>query len=311
MTRDGARPSVEVLIVSYNTREVLGGCLRSLHTHLFSVEQVAVSVAVLDNASADRSAEVVARSFPEVRLIRSAENLGFARANNVLCATSSADYVMLLNPDVIVESDFLSPLLEELEADMSVGLVGPRLCYRSGQVQSSSERFPNLRFELARGLAGTKLETILRPVFDGQGVIRDVRRSQLVGSDEAHDTDFLWATCWLLRRSDIEKLGLFDESFSTYDEDLDYCRRLRNQNRRVVYVPSASLVHLGGASSTSSHKAQLERAGRVRYYERHRGRRVALTFRVMMAAIGGLKTMNNWRRERRSGLVSLFRNATG
>jgi GT2 family glycosyltransferase len=285
-------PTVEVLIVSFNTRAVLRECLRSLLSHLPPRDDAAVTVAVLDNASTDGSADMVAAEFPDVRLIRSAENVGFARGNNRLSATSAADYVLLLNSDVVVQSDFISPLLRTLASDAGIGVVGPRLLDTAGGIQPSSQRFPGLRFEFARSLEGTKLAAALRPVFDCERISKEIVDQPPSDSGRPYDTEFLWATCWLLRRSDISTFGLFDEAFITYDEDLDFCRRLWERGERVVFVPSASIVHLGGRSSTSSRKAQLERRGRIRYYARHSGRLAAAAYVVITSTVGALKSIN-------------------
>ncbi|HZO36461.1 MAG TPA: glycosyltransferase family 2 protein, partial [Solirubrobacteraceae bacterium] len=245
--------SVDVLIVSYNTRDLLRSCLRSALDELGAVTGTEIRISVLDNASTDGSADMVAAEFPEVRLIRETANLGFGAANNRLAATSSAPHVLLMNPDTIVTEDLVTPLLAVLESDRSIAVVGPRLVYPDGEPQRSSELFPTLAFEFAREIHATKLEPLLRPVFDAGGVLRRHRREDLIDDRTEHDAEFLWATCWLLRR-DEHLQGIFDERFPVYDEDLDLCRRLRAQGRRVVYVPGVELVHLGGRSSTPDRK---------------------------------------------------------
>lgn len=294
-----SHPTVEVLIVSFNTRAVLQETLQSLLSHLPPRDAVTVTVAVLDNASSDGSAAMVASDFPDVRLIRSEENIGFARANNRLSATSAAEFVLLLNPDVIVESDFISPLLRILDADPGTGVVGPRLLGSDGEPQPSSQHFPSLRFEFARSLAGTKLAAALRPIFDCERVSREIVTQPRSDSRAPYVTEFLWATCWLLRRTDISRFGLFDERFVTYDEDLDFCRRMWERGQQAVCVPSATVVHLGGRSSTLRRKAQLERRGRARYYGRYYGRLAGVAYVVMTRTVGGLKSINAGRRRRR------------
>jgi GT2 family glycosyltransferase len=203
---------------------------------------------------------------------------------------------MLLNSDVVLTSDIVTPLLAALHSDEAVAVVAPRLVYEDGEVQTSSERFPDLRFELARSLRGTKLGALVRPVFDVEHALRAARAASLEPSDAACDAEFLWATCWLLRKRDVDHLGLFDESFVTYDEDLDFCRRLARSGRRAVYVPAVSLVHLGGRSSTSSRKRQLQRTGRWRYYRRHHGLAAATAYRVLTSSIDGMRALNARRR---------------
>jgi N-acetylglucosaminyl-diphospho-decaprenol L-rhamnosyltransferase len=283
-----AQVSVDALIVSFGTRDELRDCLATLLASPVPAG-VELRASVLDNASQDGSADMVAREFPVVRLIRSPLNVGFGIATNRLAAASTASHLLLLNPDTRVEGPLVGPLLDALEADPAIAVAGPRLVFPDGEVQTSSERFPTLRFELARELRGTKLQRPLRRVLDADAVLRDHRRLDLVQARRPHDADFLWATCWLLRRADVPASGLFDPHFPVYDEDLDLCSRLRKQGRRLVYVPEAEVVHLGGASSTTAHKQQLVRAGRTRWYRRHRGPAAAAAYAAIARAASAAK----------------------
>lgn len=280
--------AVDVLVVSFNTKDILRDCLASLRAHP-PAGDVELRVSVLDNASADGSADMVAAEFPEVRLVRSEENLGFARGNNALAQTSTADFLMLLNSDTVLTEDLVTPLLEVLGSDPAIALVGPRLVYPDGRAQMSSEAFPGLRYEAARLLRGTKAQALLRPVLDVDAELARVRQEDRAAERAPRDTDFLWATCWLLRREDPDAGPLFDQAFVTYDEDLDLCRRLRARGRRIVYVPGVSVVHLGGSSSTSERKRKLMETGRRRYYRRHHGAGTARAYAALSGAIGALK----------------------
>lgn len=263
---------VEALIVSYNTRDILRDCLRSLEAFP-PAGDVELRVAVLDNASADGSADMVAAEFPAVRLVRSDVNLGFGKANNRLAFTSAADHLLLLNSDTVLVEDLVAPLLRELEGHPDAALAGPRLEFPDGRVQYSSQAFPRMRYEVARGLRGSRVERALRRLHSLRAEIARVQQEDRAGEPATRATDFLWATCWLISAADARATGLFDESFPIYDEDLDLCRRLREAGRAVLYVPSVRLIHLGGSSSASlGAKNQLEEAARERYYARHHGR---------------------------------------
>jgi GT2 family glycosyltransferase len=280
--------TVEALIVSHNTRALLEHCLASLYAHRPSAS-IAISVAVCDNASTDGSPDMVASCFPDARLVREAENLGFARANNLLASSSTTDYVLLLNPDTVFVEDVITPLLRVLRGDPRIVVVGPRLVFPDGRVQTSSEQFPGLDVEAARLLHGTRLGRLARPLFDADARLHRARQVGLIDSTTPRDTEFLWATCWLMRREDVPSDGLFNPRFSTYDEDLDFCRRQRNRGRRIVYVPEVTLVHVGGQSSRPEHKARLERRGRTRYYREHGGRLTSLAFISLTAAFDALR----------------------
>jgi GT2 family glycosyltransferase len=285
-----SRPKhVEVLIASYNTRDLLRTCLATLFAHAPEAPDVRLHAAVFDNGSSDGSPDMVAAEFPDVRLVRSERNLGFARANNALAASSTADYLMLLNSDTIMTMDVVSPLLSVLESAPVIGIVGPKLIWPDGSIQPSSQRFPTLRFELAL-LFGRRLATVFPSVPLRRAVEEalDSVAQPAVADERTHDTDHLWATCWLLRRLDVA-YGLFDESFVTYDEDLDYCRRIRESGRRIVWVPSAQLVHLGSQSSDKLTKLILQGYGRRRYYSRHHGAIAAFAYGTLSSAARALK----------------------
>jgi GT2 family glycosyltransferase len=292
-----ARPTVDILIVSYNSRDDLAACLASLEERRPAPDGPCLRVRVLDNASTDGSAEMIANRFPDAELVRSASNLGFAKANNRLVATSTAEYVLLLNPDTVLLEDVVTPLLQTLESDPRIAIAGPRLVYPDGTSQLSSERFPGLRYELARNVRGTKAEALLRPLLDVSTTIATTQERHLRNSREPRSTEFLWATCWLLRTPDAQHYGPFDEQFTTYDEDLDLCRRLADDDRTTVYVPSVSLGHVGGASSDPARKRRLLRAGRWRYYRRHRSLPAALAYRATVEGVDLAKRLSSQRRQ--------------
>jgi N-acetylglucosaminyl-diphospho-decaprenol L-rhamnosyltransferase len=280
-------PSVDVVIVSYNARDHLAACLASLREH-----GTQRRVHVFDNASSDGSAELVVSRFPEVDLVRSPHNLGFARANNELVAAVDADHVLLLNPDTVLTEDIVAPLLWALESDPRIAVAGPRLVYPDGRPQPSSERLPDLRYELACSLHGTKADPLLRPLIDLPATIAATREVHLREARESRAVELLWATCWLMRTGDARRYGPFDERFSTYDEDVDTCRRLVDDGRLVQLVPSVSLVHAGGASSDPTRKRRLMRAGRARYYRVHGGRPRELAYRAIVTGADAARSIN-------------------
>jgi hypothetical protein len=285
--------TVEALIVSYETRDLLRQTISTLLAHAPSPDVAELSVAVLDNASSDGSAEMVEREFPRARLLRAERNLGFAAANNRLAHTSESAYVLLLNPDVVVIEDIVTPLLQALLADPLAVVAGPRLTFPDGRPQHSSEHLPTLRFELARVLHGTKAAGAARAVFDTQHEIAASRQHALLDAREPRRTQFLWATCWLIAREEIVRHGLFDERYTTYDEDLDFCRRVLDRGRAALFVPGAHLVHLGGASSTTAAKEAMMQRGRQRYYRDHHGRLSAMLFRWGLLPLVTLKRVRS------------------
>jgi N-acetylglucosaminyl-diphospho-decaprenol L-rhamnosyltransferase len=283
--------TVEALIVSYQTRDLLHQTITTLLEHLPDPSVARLSVAVFDNASDDGSADMVASEFPAVRLVRSEHNVGFAAANNALARTSQAAYLLLLNSDVIVVEDLVAPLLAALDGDPRAVIVGPRLTGRGDTRQHSSQDFPTLRFELARVLHQTRIAARARPILDTTKIIAETRQHGLIDSREPRRTSFLWATCWLIMRQEVVQHGLFDERYGTYDEDLDFCWRLARRGGTAVYVPGVRLVHLGGSSSNTKTKTAMTRRGRTRYYADHHGRGSEVLYRFAIGALVELKRL--------------------
>jgi GT2 family glycosyltransferase len=135
-----------------------------------------------------------------------------------------------------------------------------------------------LAYEYAVALRGTRLGRLVRPVFDSERRVAEVERHGDDGDERDRHADTLWATCWLLRRSDVARHGLFDEAFSMYDEDLDFCRRLSARGGVALYCPSLSVVHVGGVSSSLPERREMLRRARRRYYDRHAGPAVAAAY---------------------------------
>jgi N-acetylglucosaminyl-diphospho-decaprenol L-rhamnosyltransferase len=274
----GPPTSVDILIVSYNTRELLAECLESIESHRPPEERVKLGIKIFDNASSDGTADMVAERFPTVELTRSTTNEGFARASNTLAQASRADYLLLLNPDTVWITDVIEPLLDALRTDTSAVIAGPRLILPDGEVQLSSQHTPSLSYEFALPLRGTRLGRV-GSAWDAARIIERARQEHLRESRTPRHTDFLWATCWLIAREEVRRHGLFDPGFPLYDEDLDLCTRLRRAGRTIIYRPDVELIHIGGASSTSAAKFKLMRAARTHYYRVHRGRVAAMAYR--------------------------------
>jgi GT2 family glycosyltransferase len=283
-----AKRSLDVLIVSFNTRELLRDCLRSIESHRPPDDDIELRISVLDNASGDGSASMIRADFPAVRLVRSGENLGFARGNNELAFSSTADYLLLLNSDTVWTQDIASPLIDVLETWPGAGIAAPRLIEPDGTLQLSSQDLPTLRLELADVLRGTKLAGLL-PRWDTVGDVERMRQAHLTDAREPRETQFLWATCWMLRRSLVQEHGLFRPEFHMYDEDLDFCLRIRKAGVKLVYCPQVELVHLGSGSSTSMAKALMMQRSRARYYRLNHGLPAWAAAALGVAALRGLK----------------------
>jgi N-acetylglucosaminyl-diphospho-decaprenol L-rhamnosyltransferase len=268
-----SRPDLSIVTVGHNTRDLLRACLRSV----FSSRAV-IEVLLVDSGSTDGTPEMVAGEFPAVRLLATHENLGFTRGNNRGLRIARGRHLLLLNPDTVVEPGAIEAMLCFLDAHPDVGVVGPQLRYPDGSVQPSRHRFP------ARLTAFVEATVLERWLGDSR-LLRDffVRDR---GDDEPQDVDWLRGACLMLRREVATAVGLLDEGFFMYSEEVDLCRRVRAAGWRVAYLPAAVVVHHEGKSSEQSPAARdiNFHDSRVRYYRKHFGRPLALALRLAVVA---------------------------
>ncbi|NDY91092.1 glycosyltransferase family 2 protein [Ideonella livida] len=255
-----------VLLVSYNTRDLLTPCLDALKQALQPFPDA--RVVVVDNASRDGSAAYLRQHHPEVRLLESGTNVGFGRANNLALPEVADGDLLLLNTDAFVPAEAVSRALSCLQREADVGIVGVRLVGRDGSQQPSCRGFPS---PLGEFLARTGLATwfpTVRQVDD-----RHWR------PERSADCDWVPGCFYLIRREVLRQVGLFDPRFFLYYEEVDHCRRVRQAGWRVHYLAEVAVVHLGGESAKSdgeitsagrqSRRLQLESA--LLYYRKHGG----------------------------------------
>jgi GT2 family glycosyltransferase len=231
-------PVVSVVVVSWNTKEVLRQCLASVRAHL---AEVAHETIVVDNASGDGSAEMVAADFPEARLVRNRTNVGFGAANNVGMLGARGEFFLLLNSDARLVDGSIGKLVELLRTRPRVGVVGPRLRYEDGRLQPSAQRFDALRLRAVEELGLYKLlpraragRLLLAGYFDHEQEV---------------DADWILGACMLVRREAFEQTGGFDPAIFLYGEEEEWCYRIRAAGWAVVFSPVAEVVHIGHVSA--------------------------------------------------------------
>jgi len=263
-------PDISVVVVSFNTRELLRGCLEALRKES---EGISTEVFVVDSASRDGSADMVAAEFPEVKLIRSNVNLGFAGANNQAFPLATGRYIVLLNSDAFLKPLALRRSIDYMDADPRVGLGGARLVGGDGSWQPSCRMFPSpLNDFLA--LSGLAYKFPKSRFFGRQD-------HTWANQNVPADADWVPGAYSIIRRTVLEEVGYFDEQFFLYYEEVDLCRRIKKAGYVVRYWPDVVVVHLGGESSKtitsltmSKSGAQLElwrmRSGFL-YYRKHHG----------------------------------------
>jgi N-acetylglucosaminyl-diphospho-decaprenol L-rhamnosyltransferase len=244
---------VDVVVVSYNSRDELRGCVETIAGLPWA------NVIVVDNESPDRSLEVV--SDLDVDAVRSGWNGGFAFGVNTGWRRGSAPYVLLLNPDARIDGDQLALLADVLDRDASIGIAGPKIVSPDGELDFSQRRFPRLRSIYAQAL-------FLHRAFPGAAWSDEVVRNREAYERDA-EPDWVSGACLLVRRTLLEELDGLDESFFMYGEDKDLCRRVWSRGYRVRFVAGATSVHVGGASTPRASSYAMLATSRRRYAAKH------------------------------------------
>ena len=238
---------LSIIIVSFNARAELEGCLKSLHA---TPPVARHEIVVVDNASTDGSADA-ARRWRDVRVIENEANIGFARATNAGIRASTGTNLLLLNSDTIVPPGAIDRMLAELDRDASAAVVGPRLVDGSGRAELSFGRMIGPLNELRQK--------------------RRVRGAYEVLTRQRAYPDWVTGACMLVRRADADAVGLLDERFFMYTEDVDFCAALRARGRRILFAPEIEVIHLRGRSAAAAPDctdAAYTRS-RLAFYEKH------------------------------------------
>ncbi len=248
-------------MVSHGAEGLLRRCLASLREHPPAAG--AMRVTVVDSGSPDGTPEMVAREFPEVQLRRQ-ENIGFSAANNLALRETGAANVLLLNPDTEVYAGTLDAALGRLRADARIGMVGVKLVTESGELDHACKRsFPTPLSALAHFTGLGRRE--------GAGVALSQYRATALGDDEPGEVDAVNGAFMLCRTAAVREVGLLDEGYWLYMEDLDWCHRFWDAGWKVFYEPAGVALHVKGGSSAGRRAARQEIAfhrGMGRFYRR-------------------------------------------
>lgn len=269
---DPPLPEVGVVVLNYRTPSLVADCLASLAPERTAGARF--SVVVVDNASGDDSADVIERLLADrgwgswCSVSRSSRNGGFSAGNNLGIRAIRADAYLLLNSDTLVRPGAIERLLEELHAHPEAGLIGPRLQWPDGKPQDSTFNYPTPLTEFLRA-AGTGVFDWLLP-----------RHITAIPVDRTPaEVDWVSFAAVLVRGSALRDIGMMDEGYFMYFEDIDYCRRARRAAWKVRYCPEARIVHLRGGSSPVKSLAAARQplpeywyASRARYYAKYYGR---------------------------------------
>jgi hypothetical protein len=286
-----ARPELSVVIVTYNARSLIADCLDSLYAEC---DGIVVEVFVVDCASHDGTADFVRATYPGVRVVASASNLGFSAGNNAALPLCEGRFIALLNPDTVVQNGSMRRLMAVLDADDTIGAAGPMLVLRDCSTQLESVRnLPTLGNMWPWLALLDKLQHAVRDRGRRASVAAPPPRPRVLDGfnllwwerDASCDAACLSGACMVMRRGVVERIGLLDDACPLYLDDMDYCKRIGDAGWRLRFVHDARVTHLWEAS-TATLRRQSDFYGMQchavwLYLRKHRGSIHAAVFAAM------------------------------
>jgi len=262
---------ISIIIVNWNTRELLVDCIESIYA---SPPEGEFDIWIVDNYSSDGSPAMIRESYPDVNFIENDENVGFGKANNQALRKSQGDYVLLLNPDTVVKTNAISELINFLDNNPDAGIAGARLINPDGTLQISAFPFPTLFREFWRMFY---LDSV---VYLSNYPMKNWNK------DQAREVDTLLGACMLIRREAINQFGLFDEEYFIYSEEVDLCVRLKKGGWRLYWVPGAVVIHFAGKSIQQVSEEMFLRLyeGKVLYFRKHHSKLSVFVYKLILFA---------------------------
>lgn len=271
MNAVNSAPVLSIVIVTWNGKRYALECLEALHRYESAISP---EIIVVDNGSSDGTPAAIRERFPDVRVIENEANFGFAKANNIGMAVSRGKYVCLVNSDVVIPPGCFEKMIEFMDANSDVGLLGPRMLSPTGGIGASVMRLP----------------TVWNTLCCALGLHRIASESKLLGGFEMagypyntiDDVEVLTGWFWMIPRAALQQVGGLDERFFMYGEDIDWCQRFHEAGWRVVFFPNAEALHYGAASSGEAPTrfyVEMRRAN-LQYFRKHHGRLGAVGYQL-------------------------------
>jgi GT2 family glycosyltransferase len=243
------RSSLGIIIISFNVRKLLKECLESV---IRETRDTRYEIWVIDNHSRDDSVQMLKESFPQVHLIENTENLGFTRANNQAIAKCQRDLILLLNPDTIIQDGALDKMVRFMDENSDVGAAGCRVLNGDGTLQLACRRSiptPAVAFYKLSGLSR---------LFPNSKVMSKYNLTYL-DPNTTHEVDAVSGAFLLIRKQVVDRIGMLDEDFWIFGEDIDWCIRTKKAGWKVMYYPDAHIIHYKGVGcGTNSRKTSYE-----------------------------------------------------
>ena len=263
---------VSVIIVSFNTRELLQGCIQSIYA---TTEDLDYEIIVVDNASRDGSPEAVEKEFEGVRIIRNSENLGFAKATNQAIKVAGGKYFLLVNSDTIMKKGTVGKLVGFIKKNPGVAAAGPKVLNPDGTLQNKGFSFPSVAYALIvlfgiNKFLSEKLKRKWFPKF-------------YWSENETREVDYLEGSCLLLTKEAVDKIGLLPETFFMYFEEAEWCWLAKQRQYGIWYFPGAEIIHLC-ASSPLAEKERVFEKSLTLFYKRNIGRSRGLVIAILSLA---------------------------
>jgi GT2 family glycosyltransferase len=294
---------LSIIIVSWNTRDLLAGCLQSIDDGLGALAPAALETFVVDNASQDGSVAMVQERFPQVHLTQNEANSGFAQANNQAIQRCTGEYILLLNPDTRLHTGALEALVDFMDRQPHAGAAGSRLLNADGSLQTSCHPAPALGRELWRLLHLDKLYAYaLYPMHSWP-------------LDRPREVDVVQGASMIVRRAALDQVGLLDEDYFMYTEEVDWCYRMRQTGWTIHWVPASIVTHYGGQSTRQVAEPMFLMLYQTKllYFRKHHGVLAALLYKLILcvAAVARLlfgPVAGLIRPDRRTQQASLTRN---
>lgn len=267
-------PSLSIILVNWNTQDLLLRCLRDVY---HTAGDLDLEVILVDNASSDGSVAAVRRDYPQVHIIENRENAGFARANNQGMRAAHSPYLLLLNTDAFVHPGTLQKLVAHMESTSDTGVAGCRLYYEDGRLQRSVTSFPTLATELWQAL-------FLDRLFPRSPVFGKYQMTYWEMED-LREVDSVMGAVMILRRKALDQVGLFDEGYFMYSEEVDLCYRIKKAGWKVRYLPDATATHIWGGSARKVPAETFLRLyrSRVRFFRQNYGSGQAALYKGVLA----------------------------
>jgi len=270
---------ISVIILNWNTRDLLAQCLDSIEQHKAALQ---LEIIVVDNASTDGSQAMLHEKYPQVQLIANSQNVGFAKGNNQAMQVARGNYFLLWNSDAFATPGALQALLCLAEKEPKAGIIGAQLRNVDNSFQASFTPFPNQwqEFLILTGLG----RTLLGHAYPSLGP-EEEKGPQIV--------DYVEGACLLVRREAYQEVGGLDEGYFMYAEEVDWCYTMVKHGWQIWYQPEAKVIHLGGASSTgrrTHREADLYRS-RIRFFRKHYGGRSAQLLKLQIYTLTALKNI--------------------